>query len=436
MYLPLNEQTYFGKNMSLIKAEKLISNMKESFTAMGRGSYNINEKTYRENSDELEKILAKLFGFKNVYINKSFIGSYIKAVNIPNGGKIGAFTLCHSSAFTMNEAFADNIDKLHNGIKFKPNANVNCIIMLDNTLFASNDVPELEFTPPEILAIILHEVGHNFYSDRGRMVLSQLFLTLLNPSYLMAWLSNEIINIPMMKLDVEGGDKVFHTPRDFIRKAFARWDSSPIGRVVSDSITTISNLTPLKLLLFPMMILLQAAAIAPVINAYAKYDSEKYSDSFAAAYGYGADIATALIKMEDVYTSGAFAKMRFSDNTHVRNLGNFLRDVDYAIMLPFTTLSQAVIPHPKTYARLMNNIKYLEDCSEYIDNPRLRAEYKADVARLNKLKDSIVKKGENGGFKDKFLASDIETMGKRSWADIKDWSSAMVGKDNDILRRV
>ena len=93
--------------------------------------------------NEFEKCLEKQFGFETF------------SVNIIRMSQIGAFTYPVSLDMTRLASFDDVLDS--NGLRYKESAKINGISFIsDGLLFNS------KMSSGQVLAIILHEIGHNF----------------------------------------------------------------------------------------------------------------------------------------------------------------------------------------------------------------------------------------------------------------------------------
>lgn len=149
-------EAYIPKSKYLKKAEELLDKIRKPYLIddtkglFGMAKINVQRinsiaKNLYHNKDwiEFEKCLEKQFGFKSF------------TVNIFRSSQINAFTYPVSLDMTRLADFSDVLDS--SGLRYKESAEINGISFIsDGLLFNSR------FSSGQVLAIILHEIGHNF----------------------------------------------------------------------------------------------------------------------------------------------------------------------------------------------------------------------------------------------------------------------------------
>lgn len=379
----LAEATYYGKNEKLVYCEEIVQKMidlghRDGHTTSDFANY----------QRELANQLAEIFGFAELSFNSS-IAAFFPGVFIATTAP-GGCTLCQAVIVKYTKISAGKLsggttqvidfDKNHKGIVFKPGSRYVMRMYLGMDLFM--DYGANSMTAQEIMAIILHEIGHNFYVGPIRE-LSVFALSLLSIEDMTELISLVVFTQGVMPISAEV-DRII--PED-IKKSIAQvtnsvgWMMQPFWNVCSVMIS-IFNLISVMRIMIGDLILNMDVMVKRTIRAGFKYDSEKYSDSFATAYGYGPELSTALAKLN---------RIRFkltAKNKSADQLINFLYGM---CNLPLNMLLCLTDEHPGHQARLMNNIKYLEACGKNIDNPVVRKQYEQDIKRIHALRDDVKK---------------------------------------------
>lgn len=121
---------------------------------------------------------------------------------------------------------------------------------------------------------------------------------------------------------------------------------------------------------------------AKTVIGAVKYDSEKYSDAFAASYGYGTEVITALQKI------GHISVPIVSDNKSIQTMIDLIYSMgEFPLLLLYTFTDS----HPGTQQRLKNQIKFMEQAASSIKDPKLRKEYTRNIQDMYNTRDQIVK---------------------------------------------
>lgn len=243
-------------------------------------------------ADNLNRAIKETFGFAAVHV---YWGNRIAGGNPHTRPSVYIF-----------HAFNESLEygKHQNGF-YDYNNELRCYIQMDQTL-----VTECNLTSEECVAILLHEIGHNFDFSPASVLKGwiQVYYALLNLENLANMVVAEYgrgIIMPLTNIDT------------YIQKYIP-----PVGTIVRLIGRVSFNVQKfLTMILSPAL----AVTLVPVYVLYSPFShlqnillrkGEVYADSFAASYGYSAEIATALDKLIDEnsrYNFGGPVMEFFSD---------------------------------------------------------------------------------------------------------------------------
>lgn len=199
----------------------------------------------------------------------------------------------------------------------------------------------------ELLAIILHEIGHN-------LDISPFYLLSILPVIWLVPIINPLIRLfSELRIDFENMAKEnFPLIYNFLSviQDFMNQLSGPLT----------SKVNPIKLVKeIPQM-------YEKIITNVFKYGQERFSDSFAATYGYGEHLASALYKIENADT----LYQRVVVKTPVLNVISDFWNVILGALISF------IDPHPNIQARIVNMRNKLE---RDLKDPSLPQDLKKDL---------------------------------------------------------
>lgn len=359
----LNEQ-YF-QNKKLTQVENLFGELRTKY---------YHESVTRINTDPLVKdislLIEDIFGFNSFQL-------IIEQSKVPN-----AFTYPLSSKIDAWN-YKKCVKKTNEGLQFTPIAKVNIVGHITTELLLDN-----QYTDREIVAILLHEIGHNFSDSINNTLgmFSNIKKILLIPS---------IISNPKAVSNTVTGSITKYN--DYMRKNYPDMVSAfnalklfiGTGKYVLMNISRAMSLIPTEAILNLYNVInntIQTTIRNPVnlvLNTIFKFfgkEDEYTSDSFAAMYGYGPDLSSALIKLsrhnptrvDSLIKSTEFGAMYF------------------AVLVEFTDFLSGLISnnHPSTAKRLLNVLNTLEQeyNKDYI-NPKTKKAIKEEIDEIKKLID-------------------------------------------------
>lgn len=355
-------------------------------------------------NEKLEDEVKKAFGFKYVRIEWH------------SGVGVNAFTLASEKVSHMfDKSFKQGS---HSKGFYDKNHSMTVCILLDSGFFT-----QLNLTPREVVAMLLHEIGHNFDVTLFT-VLGTGFYTILNIleiSRLFAFIGDSKDGKEFwFKIKMHAGDigKIIMLPlasipftkpaalaimniRDHILERLpsiqdmsyqfkvAYNDMLRIINAVLFPVTLIKQIS-YKLVTFKLSMInptyfMLTSSLKTVANLLSKH-GEVYSDTFAATYGYGEDLAFAL---EKVMRNAS----RPTSNEVPKSLDVFF-DLSYTY-IEFMNLMSNSTQHPNNIKRIRRMIDKLErDAKNNNVDPNLRKELDLKIKELNKAYDTIVNAGE------------------------------------------
>lgn len=340
----LNE-AYFGKSIGLIEIEdcldKFLKEVKKDYTK----DYNNHPLNIK-----LQKLFCKQFGFKSCYI----------LWESTNKGQCNL-----STYFSADIIFKNNKDFLtdkQDGYYDKSHKHV-CIINASTTLPA-----QLKLTTSEYLAIILHEIGHNFdASVYGAISYIYNYITDL---LFFVWLTNKRV----LKNDEK--DKFAKNKIKELETINKKYDMKKSNKIHKFSIKLEKVLAPITLItVVPVYILISPLSHLFLVNTR---KGEEFADSFATAYGYGSELISGLNKIMD---NGLSTK---SKGYKLNHFDKFLTDL--ALAKRYIIQFAAGPCHGTNDTRLATSISMLKkDIKNHNYPPELQKELYREVNKLENM---------------------------------------------------
>lgn len=372
----IDEATYYGRNQYLLKGERILDEMIE----LGK-KYQTMTGEFAKKQYELEEIFKKVFGFESFTLNSSimqlcplsFLYNSLGACTIVQASYIKYAKMATPGGIT----YVVDFDKNHKGVAFKKDAKYKMNMFLGMDLFMDYGPDTL--TGAEIMAITLHEIGHNFYVGPVREITTDV-VRLLSFGDLTTMLSGELIFLLLTTGSREVDARLGQTEKSFMRQ---------VGTIVGTVGTPILQIKRLLNAIrdFNIAIEMLNGAIYFIRNVPSKilkgaigYDAEKYSDAFAAAYGYSSELASALMKIQNIHIQP------LKDVQGAQLVINFIKAFG---MIPWLLIETFIDEHPNNQQRLRNQIKFMEQAASSVKDPKLRAEYQRDLQRLYTLRDEV-----------------------------------------------
>lgn len=371
--LSIIQETQF-ENPKIKKMESVIHELREKYMYNG----NVN----KINTDSLVKELSTLF--------EEAFGFYSFQLSVEPNHQYNAYTCPLSSKIDIYN-YRKCVVKDNQGLRFSPAARVNTAAVITSGLLLDSN-----FTDREIVAILLHEIGHNFSdSINGTLgVFSNFKKVLFIPVILIQPqnVSNKFrgtatkFNENMRRNNPElvsafNAVKHFFGDVGYVMLNVNRLLSTIPQFALNNLMNTLQN-TAMDIIKNPV------GSVMNVVFKFFGKEDEYTSDSFVAMYGYGPDLASGLLKfdrhnptaVDEVFKSGEFGAAWFAF---------FVESTDVISQL----LSDN---HPSTAKRLLNVLDTLEKeySKDYI-NPKFKKETKKEIDEIRRL---IKEEMENESF--------------------------------------
>ena len=357
LYYPVNE-SYFGKTKNLLAAEKAFAKLKNLIGEVKGENDFINKDSYARDwsmTDEARAVslcFEKEFGFK-------------MSLGIMNSPTANAFTGIPLTGIIENIASPNDMpvlpvkkgqkyyDKSHNYFAY--------ICIISRTIQLC--------TPAELVALTLHEIGHNFDTSMWRNFSRACYLfTLVDkyhdiPSAAIQLIFDELSNyVALYQVSIHNAIRT-------------------LAPELASIIDGISRTCELFLSLFtPFLIFMKRLTPTPIalVSSFGTTGQERFSDSFAVAYGYGKELNTGLEKL-------------MGDANYNEIYRNLIKGD--AILEPIYDLNVAAMDlilllfsdHPSNFSRLTNTRDKLEKDLKDPDTPKpLKKMIKNDLIWVNK----------------------------------------------------
>ena len=361
--IAINE-VYFGKTKDIQELQYYLA----QWRANAFDSRNIIK---RYNSDpwriKFEDKMCDIFGFANyelLVVPEKIVNAYTYNIGTRfdiTGGKLQKAVMTTKDGFKYDKSY-----------KFS------CITRVYEGIFLNDNINDAE-----VLAIILHEIGHNFQEvmNEKSLAFTSIEKTIDIINHIMRAISGniqELINLPFFMLNntnamsninikinrIIYNNKILSSiqnTKDFLTgkiNSLFRWIS--LVMVIPSYISIIlgniiNSLNPLSIFLNSI-----------------QYNDEKLADSFATMYGYGPELSSGLGKIGyKVYDS--YSK-----------INSILAIPLYIIVLPLDC-------HPDTITRMKTQVSYLEkELTNGVHDKATKQEIKNSINEINKCIDDIV----------------------------------------------
>ena len=369
----LNE-VYIGKTPELLAIEKQLDVFRKKY--MWDSSIKGQIKKGNVNTDpdllKVNRMLEDYFGFGCL------------SITVWHSMQPNAFTLSLSHRYDAVESVTNNFSITKQGYKFNKRIQYSCIIVVyDSIMFSKN------FSTPEVMAVILHEIGHNFnlIMEGRHGLFTRLYTTLialinaLNFNILaLALQNNSIINaVNKAEQDIQTNHKIIASIGNYFiygLQVLKSFKNLPI------SLLKIFTLGLSHVLLFPLALIGKAITnpaktIADMIVQPITYAHEREADNFATIHGYGPETVSVQSKIGTDSLDKAIKEVPLIGHIYSTNL--FIIDL-------------ILDPHPQNGNRMQDQLDLLKHEIKKEDlDPKMKKEMLADIkaceVQVNKLYD-------------------------------------------------
>ena len=369
-------EVYIGKTKELLLAETQLDIFRKKY--MSKYVFNT-----RVNSDKdllkFDRMMEDIFGF----------GCF--TLHIHNQPSVNAFTMPIDFRCDYRNP-TDNIIADKNGFKFKKEYSYAAILGIYSGLIFNP-----AFTTPEVMALLLHEIGHNFNSALNKsngtftniIVTIETFISIMSGSPLA--LINTIKNSNQMRMALDTAGKNMREQNAIpviVYDVFKQlqYVLNTTALTINDilrvgSLGTLTIITALYNCVRSalMYIINPANIITKIIGLNIKYKSELTADNFPTIYGYGPELASALNKFEGAEGDSSSIIMRSFNKIPV------LSTIMHCNEIPVFFLAQMFDEHPHSTARIKDQLDLLNlELSKQDMDPKMVDRIKKDIKECNK----------------------------------------------------
>lgn len=368
MLQAINE-VYFGKTPEILAIEKQLDKFRNKYMTEIKffAEYNSSD------SDLLKfnRMIEDYFGFEAFSLSIHHKLFSISAGTVP--------VYYNYDVTNMNKYLITT----KNGFKFDKKAKYTLYIII-----TTNVIFNPEITSGEILAALLHEIGHNFYIaiHKSGFIFSKI-TTIYNYimySFIKDNIFGNVYNIikdtNLFKLTVfklsnylKRNTSFWAWIEDYIRLYFDVSDD--INDIYQNFIKTITlGFSQYKKI--PKFIYNKLLNPLTYINSKYSYDNERFADNFATMYGYGPELASGIEKINSVQYNIGFAKI-ISEIPILNYIYSINIFASISVMLLFDE-------HPSLLSRFTDQVKLLEREIKKNDiDPKMKKSMQNDINNLN-----------------------------------------------------
>ena len=366
------DEAYFGKNKNLLEMQMCIEKLRIKYVDFYKRKMTdvYNDPIFKK----FIKLIEDEFGFTSVtfVIDNSSPDLLANAFTIPLNGRFGSL-----------HPVEDAIVNIY-GIKYKKEMNYSIMILTSSCFFFNSNF----LTSAECLAILLHEVGHNFtYVANGQLV---PFMAL---ALCVSWY--QVVS----KLPKSGGNDFLQlllfstTPGLKLVHYLSKYKKNVVVDLFLNLVDIISKLTRPILnsilnIAEPALMLMSIPdnirKFNPIdfgVSTTILYNDEKFADRFVAMYGYGEELASGLFKLQENGVSRKDGSTYYISNLPI--IGHLYTLT--IIMLHFA-IFPFIDPHPQYVARALSMSKMLEhDLNDPSIPDSLKKQIRKDLEKINKV---------------------------------------------------
>ena len=378
-WLQAINEAYFGETPGIQRIQRAMTAFRQRWSAK---QYHYKPEALQSKElRDLCKAFEDEFGFETFALN----------INPEVSGGCGTYPI----GMRWDEINAKkNIIISKDGYRYRKEAGYICWVVISGGLIYNTT----KYTDREVLAVILHEVGHNFSTKNGTInifknigsvvtVAGAVMTAMVNPALGAGWLIsssshffkalNAITeycyrNYPQAMLVFDYLSYGFNIVKDIMA------EFSFLGRLATMFELPTKVIGYILGTFYGRMKNIMLVGPGYVAHLIAGYPDEQFADSFPTLYGYGPDLHSALDKISAMGNSG-YA----SQDWIARHAPGLLAAYDLCF-LPIIIAITPIDEHPAVFERLMNSIRVLETEAEHSHNPKLKKRLKSDIARLNK----------------------------------------------------
>lgn len=366
-------EAYYGKKLEFKKIEELLDIIIQKCYNIKNGTGDININNSKELS-QIESLFEKAFGMGEMHITFYTFSALFGSGNLgPNACTLPSYLSYFKDKRNGKERIDDDLV---------------CNVWVDTKL-----ITELELSSGELMAIILHEVGH-CYNASLFALLSKIplqmtlykrgdeYWTKTNIPATVTTMAQQILFFDGLKLG-----RLFNEIDKMVQKLIE--SNVILAKSINGIIRGISNFAGLQRVFkiyshrqFSMIGLFRAIQPGSLFG----YSDEKFSDSFATAYGYGKETIIAHHKLQQ---NKHLIVNNVGEKIPVLNIGiDFVKAANMISIIP-------IDPHPDSAIRMQSQINKLKrDLKDPNLDPKIKKELMDNLNEMEDYVDNVILNGE------------------------------------------
>ena len=361
-FLQAINEGYFGETPEIQKCQKLLTKFRDKF-AGPKYTYNTKDIISKELRD-FENAMADTFGFESFCLSIDH-SQYINACTMPVG-------MCY--------------DEIKSSAKYCCWIHITAGFIFDRANWSDR----------EVMAIILHEVGHNFSAKDGTInicknigaatvIAGSCIAALFSPALAAMILIVNSSNLKNLQVQIRNKLVKDNPNMSQLVNLLNIWTDTATS--LMGEVRFVQNLLSMGAFSVINTLISQVMTIAtntvlmpsyPILKLLSGYSDEKFADGFPAMYGYGPDIGAASAKLDNQANHGLVTPKFLEKHCPL------LLTVYDAATLPLRIVLQAIDEHPVTVERMQNNVRILQQEASNTKNPKLIKRINDDIRRMNK----------------------------------------------------
>jgi len=383
-------EVYFGETKEIKQLQKALSELRAS--VLRSDNFLIKKANTLPEVLEFNRIVEEIFGFGSFSLQIEYNGS-MNAFTIPLGYKLDVYN-------TRKNLKADK-----QSIKYDKEVDYSCLVFITSGLLFNEKINDRE-----ILAIILHEIGHNFSSSLNNN--HAIFSMVQKAMIVVDTIENILIAIlfePKLFANIATN---ITTDFNFTQKIMIKIDNAIKQRankliIFADSVESMKLLINAYKILFkslkivlndPLIIfknlylniikLIKAYNPMNIIRSLFLYNDEKVSDNFVTMFGYSSDLSSVLVKLNypEINMIEKYAYEKSSFILHLINI----------ILLPIQIIATGIDAHPTTAQRINDQLTYLEkELAKANLDPKMEKNIKDKIKETRKELEDIIFRNKN-----------------------------------------
>lgn len=369
----LNE-VYFGKGNGLIKAEEVLGKYRAKYLNSYRNPKCLSD----PDLDKYCSIMEDEFGF----------GCFVMDIELVEATNAGTIPISRAIDISPQFRLKKNLIADETGYKYNKKADYYYYMIMNAGLIFNPDL-----TTEEVQAIIMHEIGHNFYTvtnSWGLYTSDAFYLSDIISAILANIMSGRIDNAIKTIISVGSATNVARkinvSISDLVEKSPALSAVYGFYSAIHGAVSDLQmNIGVVLQWIFGFQTL-PTRVISNIIRYFANptgYANEKFADNFATMYGYGPSLISGMEKMEAMGFNITLNKM-VSNNA-------ILKSINYFYAAPISMISGIFDEHPQFIERARDQQRFLErELSKSSIDPKMKKKLLDNSKSLNKQIDDYV----------------------------------------------